>query len=214
MLSACFGISKTAKNTFSSDDSGPAKKPLPGTNIDSPNRLEYQAFKWHHDFLAGPGLPSLFRRYESSFAERLASFSSDVSTDRVNNENLLDVLKDLLMGPAILDAILGPALLKHNPHFLKSFCVIHDNTWKLTSGLPRWLAVKPLTAKKLVLTDIKSWHAWAIKLSDPHAHHPVSDQEDAFWGSKSIRERQLLVGTVDGFTQDDMASQDLALLWG
>lgn len=213
MLYTCFDLSISGRKAYISDNSGPGKIPIPGTNVDQQNRLEHRAFKWHHSYLAGPGSTGLTKRFEQSFEGRILSFAFAVESGHLNSEDLMDTVKDVLMGPAIIDAILAPALFKRQPEFLKSFWIIHANTWKLVAGLPRWLAPKPRTAVRRCLEAIKAWHAWARSHSDAHVRCTDSNQDDAFWGSKFIRERQLYVGTVDGFTQDDIATHDLALVW-
>lgn len=212
VLHSCFGLSKSAKRTYLNDNSGPKKVPAPGRSVKPQNRLEFKAIKWHHDFLTGPGYPSLAARFERSFEQRLVPFVSDVRTGQMDHDDLMQLMKEDLMGPGIIDAMLGPALLQRQPSFLQHFWIVHDSTWKLVSGVPRWLASKPRVAVDRCLEAIKSWHAWARCHSDP-AQALATEQDDAFWGSKYIRERQLISGTVDGFTDGDIASLDLALIW-
>jgi hypothetical protein len=115
----------------------------------------------------------------------------------------------VLMGPAIIDAILSPALLQRHPEFLQNFWVVHENTWKLLSGLPSFLVPKPRAAANVCLNAIKSWHAWARSQSDPAEDHPSTKQSDAFWGSKHVRERQNWVGDVSGFTRFGVGVSEL-----
>lgn len=213
LLTSCFGASRGTLRAYKRDVSGHFQTPLAGTNVDEKNRLDHLTFVWHHQFLAGPGFRPLCKRYEKHLARYLLSFQSGMIDGWVSGDDFMHLFKDSLVGPAIIDSILAPVLLEQHPEFLEGFWTMHDNFWSLASGLPKWIVPRSRAALHQCLAALKAWHLWATMQSDPSAASINLSQDDDFWGSRSVRERQVLLAAVDGPTQDDVASFDLAFLW-
>ncbi|CAH0054607.1 unnamed protein product [Clonostachys solani] len=204
-----FGLPKTAAETYSKDDSGEHRRPIPGSKVPDHNRVAFLTSTSRHRFFLGRGYYSLLRRLHFSTIKRLSSLDVGCTWSAV--PDLFDIFR-IHLTAASIDSFTGPTLMERNPSFANDISAIKENLLPLMLGLPRFLMLGAYQARDRALEAVLDWHAWARQNSKPESVD--ADENEHFWGCDSFREKQTTLLEMDGF--DDpraLASEDLFFLW-
>jgi hypothetical protein len=210
VIRSLFEMSDKAIDMYTRDNSGILPKPEPDSTVAPHNRIDYLTHLGFHKLLAGEGLAGLYKRWSANFILRLASMGlSNAWTDTAD-------IMDFWMPPltaALNEAIAGPILERRNQNFTREFLDYLPYVNGLMRGLPNLLLPKAYALRASLLHDVKEWQAIARAKFNEHDVDEDGDS-DPWWGSKCIRERQRILGNVDNWDHDSVASSDLGLLWG
>ncbi|KAI0435793.1 cytochrome P450 [Xylaria telfairii] len=203
-----FSLPATAVEIYRRDDSGEDPEPLPGTNVQPQNRVEYLFRQSQRRFLTGPGQQSFFRRFDINATKRISCLN--ISDEWTHVSDLMTIFKfDLTV--AVMDAMAGPGLMQRHPSFAEDLWAVNDGMVRLLFKLPRFLNRKTHQARLRALAAVHDWQTWAGKNFTPDSID--EDGNDPFWGCKFFRERQEIFAKVDGFGEDAIASEELSFLW-
>ncbi|KAI9876911.1 MAG: hypothetical protein M1830_005312 [Pleopsidium flavum] len=209
VLKTLFGMAPKARNMYTLDTSGILAKPKSDSHVAPHNRIDHLTHTSFHKHLLGDGLSKFYQRFSAALMRRFPS---------LNIQNEWTEFPDIMgfwMPPltaSMNEALAGPILECVNPNFtqdlLRYFPYIHN----LMKGLPRWCIPEAYRLREKLIGDVKQWHAIArARFRETDIDEDGGDQ---WWGSSFIRERQKILGKVDNWDYDSIASSDFGVLWG
>ncbi|KAF2805344.1 cytochrome P450 [Mytilinidion resinicola] len=208
-LSYIFGMKETALATYRADDSGPFRKPYPGSNVRSQDRVDHITHSGLLKALTGSGLAPTAQQFMESFLERLDNLPADENwTDM---PDLLKFFQDVV-GTASMQAVAGPTLLKLNPTFVDDFWSYDKYVPWFARGVPSFIMLGAVKNRGNLINQIKSWYAYARQHFDESSISKDGDG-DPFWGSELMRGRQKTLLLARNQDDDSLASADLGLIW-
>ncbi|KAI1777004.1 cytochrome P450 [Hypoxylon cercidicola] len=193
------------------DNSGPFKKPHPGSNVLQQDRIDHLH---HHEFrnaFLGPGLGPTTARFRRSIKVRMGR-SIASACEWVELDDLF-VFASRVVSAAVIEAIFGSYLLRLHPDFVTNLWAYDNGTPWLLRMVPRWLNPQPYRAQKRVLEQIQEWYIHARQ--DSGEYDILGDEHgDPFWGSAIVKRLQNAL--VDSGKQSDeaMSAHDLGWIWG
>ncbi|KAL8860686.1 MAG: hypothetical protein Q9178_003039 [Gyalolechia marmorata] len=210
VLRTLFGMSRTAVDMYTSDESGIHVKARPHTSVKTHNRIDHLTHANFHKHLLGEGLGRIYQDFADSLLRRLPSL--DIGTQWTYHGDLLDYWLPP-MTSAMNEALAGPILECVNPTFADDLLEYYPYLHSLLKGVPRWIIPKAYKLQKSLLRDVATWHAIA------RARFQESDIDkttgrDPWWGSAFMRERQKILGRVDGWDAHSIAASDFGIFWG
>ncbi|MCJ1245233.1 hypothetical protein MMC30_002436 [Trapelia coarctata] len=203
-----FGMCQKAVNMYSLDTSGILPKPT--SDVAEHNRIDYHTHADFQKLLNGDRLANLYRRWSTSFTNRLQSMG--VEKDWAEFPDIVDFWMPS-MTTSLNEAMAGPILECINPNFTRDFLKFFPYVHGLMKGLPKMFLPEAFQLRDSLNRDVKQWHSLArtlFKESDIDA----DGDADPYWGSGSIRERQKMLLSVDNWDHDAVAASDFGLLWG
>ncbi|KAL9017074.1 MAG: hypothetical protein Q9185_005585 [Variospora sp. 1 TL-2023] len=208
-LKHCFGMSRKAAQTYFADTSGSRPRPIWGSNVQPRNRVMYRTHENLLQGLLGSGLAPATDRFERYWTDHLCSM--DISSHWVEYPDLPEFFEANL-GKIVVQAIFGPALLSQSPGFVRDMWAFDQVVMSLAKRLP-WICIpQAYIVRRRLFQYVKRWHTFA-KASSPRAEDVQEDDVNAFWGSKTIRERYEMLLDVESQDQDSVASTDLGFIW-
>jgi hypothetical protein len=205
-----FGMSEKSGKRYLADDSGPAIKPYPTSQVAPHNRVVSINHQLFNNFLVGSGFAPLCTRFE----KELVSFRSGIlSTHEWTRKPDLMQLFTSDLTKASLRAICGPTFLDLDPDFPRRF-------WEYSNGLPffmrripKWLAPRSHGTRRSLVQSVKRWHQVAKQEFTPESIDADGDG-DPFWGCAFFRSRHERLSKVDDYDEDALACEDFAAIWG
>lgn len=210
VLKTLFGMAPKAYNMYTLDNSGVLPNPKPQSHVAPHNRIDYLTHASFHKHLLGEGLPIIYRSFAAALMRRLPSL--DIQDEWRQFPDMLDFWMPP-MTSAMNEAIAGPILECVNPNFTQDLLRYYPYLHTLMKGFPRWCFPKPYWLQEGLIRDVKRWHAIA-RACFQESHVDKETGCDPWWGSAFIRERQSILGKVDNWDYDSMASSDFGVLWG
>lgn len=199
-----------AYSMYTLDDSGVLPKPRPGSHIAPKNRIDHLTHASFHKHLLGKGLPILYRNFAAALMCRLPSLA--IQDEWRQFPDMMDFWLPP-MTSAMNEAIAGPILECVNPSFTQDLLRYYPYLHSLMKGFPRWCFPEPYRLQEGLIRDVKRWHAIA-RACFRENHVDKETGRDPWWGSAFIRERQSILGNVDNWDYDSIASSDFGVLWG
>ena len=203
-------MSLKAVDMYTKDNSGILPKAESYSEVAPHNRIDYLTHAGFHKFLIGDRLANLYKRWSTGFIRRLASLQiGDSWTD------VADIM-DFWMPPltaSLNEAMAGPLLERVNPNFTRDFIDYLPYVHDLMKGLPRLLVPRGYALRDSLISDVKKWHTIA-RSGFSESSVEADGDFDPWWGSEAMRERQRILGAVDNWDHDSIASSDFGLLWG
>ncbi|KAI0000712.1 hypothetical protein F4779DRAFT_622473 [Xylariaceae sp. FL0662B] len=212
-LKYLFGLSEQALTIYRADRSGPHCRPYPGSNVNPENRIDYRT---HHEFLRalmGPGLSPTLQRYMSAFTAHIDRLHLP---DNIGNSWIsmsdFQIFFHKTMGASLIEALLGPSLLRLNPTFVEDLIEFDRSVPWLARGVPSLVMPKLYRVRGRLCEQLKKWHVYARKQFNESS---ISDDGDGdpFWGSRLIRNRHAILSAA-GHHDNDLAATDLGLAFG
>lgn len=194
---------------YNKDNSGIELKPIEGSNVANHNRLDYHTHANFVKMLSGDGLNVLFKRWHASFSRRLTGVK--LGHEWTAGGDITDFFMTPLTA-ALNEAMAGRVLENVNPHFTKEFIEFLPFVHGLMKGLPKWCLPRAFVLRDTLQRDFKNWHAIARGNFQPSDIE--EDESDRWWGVGAMRERQAILGQIDDWDHDSIASSDFGLLWG
>lgn len=110
-------------------------------------------------------------------------------------------------------ALCGPYLFELNPSIVEDFWEFDRNMPNLFKNIPRWMIPNAYRVRDKVLAEIKKWHLYSRERCDVKDEEIREVEWEPYFGSKYTRERQRLLGAIDGHDDDALVANDLAMLW-
>lgn len=211
-LKYLFGLSEQALAIYRGDRSGPHTKPYPGSNVKQANRVDYRTHREFLRALTGPGLAPTLQRYMATFTARIDRLHSSDTEISWRSMDDFQSFFHKTMGAALIEALLGPSLLRLNPTFVEDLIEFDNNVPWLARGIPSFIMPKPYSIRNRLREQLKTWHMYARQ---HFSESSISDEGDGdpFWGSELVRNRHAILNEV-GHSDDDLAATDLGLAFG
>jgi len=209
VLKTLFGMATKARNMYTLDTSGIMAKPEPDSHVASHNRIDYLTHASFHRHLLGDDLSKFYQRFWAALMGRLPSLTIEDEWTEFPD------IMEFWMAPltaSMNEALVGPILDCVNPNFTRDLLRYFPYVQDLMKGLPRWWIPEAYRLREKLVGDVKQWHAIArgrFRETDID-----EDGGGPWWGSPFMRERQKILGRVDDWDYDSIASSDLGLLWG
>ncbi|KAK7943320.1 cytochrome P450 [Apiospora aurea] len=203
------GTPNYAMGVYRADDSGPFPHPHAKSNVLPHNRIDHIT---HHSVfrgLTGPGLQPSGLRFAQNLHRRLDEL--DIPEDWVHKPDFTTFFREVV-GAAALEAILGPAMLRLNPTFVKDIFKFDHMFPTFGPGLPRFMMPESYSFRDGLVQQFKNWYKHARKNYD--ASQTFADGDgDPWWGSTMMRLRQDSIKGADNQDDESLARVDLGLAW-
>ncbi|KAK9775308.1 putative Cytochrome P450 [Seiridium cardinale] len=205
-----FGVPERALKVYRADNSGPFRKPYPGSNVPHDKRIDHISHTEFLRALTGPGLAPTFQRFHNALVARVETLGL------ANNWTYMDDFRKLFLsieGSALIEAIYGPALLRLNPCFVDDLREFDALVPWLARGIPSFINPRPYRIRKKLQDQLKKWYAYARQEFTDSSIYADGDG-DPFWGSKFIRNRNKMFAKVGEHDDDTCAALDVGLCFG
>ncbi|CZT52281.1 uncharacterized protein RSE6_13579 [Rhynchosporium secalis] len=176
------------------------------------DNMEHQILRALNTGLSGTHLEGLAARFQDSLGEKIekAFSDGDFATKWKEFPDLSKFVESLVFEAAV-QAMFGIHMLALNPTFTEDFLKFNSNIGTLFMGLPRFMNPSACKTREKMVENIKRW------LDFTSENCPIESLEDIDWepfyGSKFIRERQVLLtrrGIVD---ETARAAENFAFMW-
>lgn len=201
------------------DNSGQGLKPHPRSNVAPDARPFHTTHKDLLEYLTGPGLPSITRRYIEGYERDVQCYgdgklckTSLRSAEWIQLPDLFHFTQHTV-GRAMISAHFGPTLLSRHPGYM-------DDLWTFDSGIPwlarcvpRFLLPGPYRARDRMINSLMDWYAYARDHFDESAIDE-DDDGDPVSGSGFSRRRQKTLRELREHDDRTIASLDVGHSWG
>ena len=209
VLRTLFGMSAEAVNMYTKDDSGISHIPKPDSHVPFHNRIDHLTHVNFRKHLLGDGLPQFFQAFSSCLSARFLSLNISYEWKQYP-----DIMQFWLypLTYSLNEALAGPILHCVSPNFTDNLLRYYPYVHPIMMSLPKWCIPESYRLRDSLIQDVRRWHAVArarFQESDIAA-----DGTDPWWGSAFMRERQKIIGNVDNWDCNDMASSDFGIFWG
>lgn len=211
-VSSTFGVPDDFQKFFTADNTGLSRTPLPGTMVAPENRVDYLMHSYIVEFMSGPSLKPLAKRFAENMGKQLMRYHSK-DTD---HENLYDFIKMNMFHVSAV-GIFGTELFEIDPEFSEHFWDFEKGVPELAKGFPRFFYPKKYRARDICLKTMRAWHKRLdeYRAADPDRAANLSLQEyDDILGCRIVKKRHAAFAKMEVMSDDARASEDLALLWG
>ncbi|KAI1439197.1 cytochrome P450 [Xylaria sp. CBS 124048] len=205
-----FGVPEKTLKVYRSDNSGPYRKPYQGSSVPENKRVDYLG---HHEFLralSGPGLAPTFQRFKRRLETMLSE--TDVSEAWTGHDDFKAFFQDSV-GPALIESVYGPALLRLSPTFVADLYAFDDNVPWLARGIPSFLMPRPYRLRERLAGHMRRWHEYARQNFNESSIYEDGDG-DPFWGSAFIRNRHTMFANIGDHDENAVAALDIGLAFG
>lgn len=209
-LTRVFGMAQKSVEMYTKDDSGIELKNYPSSSVSSSNRIDLHTHANFLKLLNNSGLNELTKRWMKSFLSRLKKLS--ITSEWHEQADIMDFWMPILTA-SLNEAMTGSVLERINPNFSDDFVEFLPYVHGLMKRLPRWCIPRAFVLRESLQRDVKEWHAQARVLLRSSDNSQLSGS-DPWFGLAAMRERQEILGAVDNWDHDAIASSDFALLWG
>ncbi|GAP87288.1 putative NACHT and Ankyrin domain protein [Rosellinia necatrix] len=202
-----FGMPEKSLEVYRADESGPHKKPFPGT--DSHFRIDYVL---HQSFIrgwSGPGLVHTTRRFRGALQARADGL--DISS--TSWVQVPDIFQFLLnpVSASITESVFGPTLLSINPDFLDDLWAYDAKLPWMARGLPSFLMPAPYRIRDRLRAQIKRWQSHA---RDSFRESDIEgDGGDPFWGSELVRQLWEVLRGAGTHDDDALSAHHLGMIF-
>ena len=210
VLRQVFGMHDKAINAYSQDNSGIRADPHGDSNVAPHNRVDHLTHVNFHESFNGGRLVNLYTRWSRAFERRYQALG--IEDQWMHHPDIMDFWMPPLTA-ALNEAIAGPVLEHVNPNFTEHFLKFLPYVHPLMKGLPRWCLPEAYSLRDSLNRDVKQWHAIARAKFQASEINEDGDA-DPWWGSTCVRQRQGILGALDNWDYDSIASSDFGLLWG
>lgn len=203
-----FGTSKTALQLYNADDSGIGPEPHPNSTVDAAHRIHYFNHKTVKEFMSGPGLRNLTNKFQTMLKSQISE--SGIDENWTELPDLFIFIRDMISTTAIT-AMFGPSLLELNPSVVQDLWEFNTSLPYFLKGYPSWLAPNAWIGRRKCLESLKKWHNFAKNsFNDSFIE---TDGHDRYFGMPMMRARQQYFSKLPMFSDDDIASENLGLMW-
>jgi hypothetical protein len=207
-LSHFFGMPQKALRIYLDDNSGPHRRPFPGT--DANFRIDYIL---HHNFVrawSGPGLIHTTQRFRRALQARIDVVSGVPSDSWLQAPDFFQFFLQTVSA-SITEAVFGSSLLRINPHFLNDLWAYDSALPWMARGVPSLIMPGPYQIRDRLCAQIKRWQA--------HARHHFRecdievDGADPFWGSEIVRYLQELFTKANTHDEEALSAHHLGMIF-
>lgn len=198
---------------YRADDSGPCRKPYPGTDVPADRRIDHLSHQEFLRALSGPGLATTFQRFRRALETRVDRLGrSRVEGADASCADFREPFRDVIGAPMV-EAIYGPEILRLNPGFVDDVYEFDAVVPWLARGLPSFMVPWAHRARRRLADQLRRWHAHAGRNFTESSIYEDGDG-DPFWGSQFIRNRHAMFSRVGGHDEDARVALDLGLCFG
>lgn len=191
-------MSSKAAALYSKDDSGSRHEPIPGSNVQTKDRISLLTHEILVSGLLKEGLEPATAAFRSNLCESLASVAADGGGDWVEMPDLCTFF-EYHLGSALINALFGKELLDSDPAFLANLWQYDQEVISLAKRIPRFVCERGYRLRDYLLASIENWHCGQYANTD--------------WSTKMMRDRYCMLSKAAGQDGEALASTDLALVW-
>lgn len=203
-----FGASKAALQFYDADDSGIGPQPHPNSSVEEAHRIHYITHKAAKGFMTGPGLRILTNRFQALLKSQISK--SGIDENWTELPDFFSFFRDMISNAAIT-AMCGPSLLELNPNLIQDLWEFDRYLPYLFKGYPSWLAPNAWKSRKRCLESLKTWQTFAKNNFNDSCIE--ADGHDRYFGAPLMRARQQYFSQMPMLNDDDVASQNIGLIW-
>lgn len=195
---------------YRADNSGPCRKPYPGTTVSADKRIDHLSHQEFLRALSGPGLTTTFQRFQRAL---------EIGLDKLGHSNEMGEVSDFrkpfqdIIGAPLVEAIYGPEILRLNPNFIDDLYEFDAIIPWLARGVPSFLMPRAHRARRRLAEQLRKWHTHARQNFTESTIYKDGDG-DPFWGSQFNRNRHAIFSQVGGHDEDARVALDLGLCFG
>lgn len=160
--------------------------------------------------LAGQDLEAVTTHFQEHYTEHLMQSAAELGNDWVQCEDICSLVEDHVFESAA-HALFGPFMLSLNPNLARDFWAFNKYFRPLVVGVPRWLSPAAYKARDTMVESIKRWQRHASLHYTPEELGGVD--WEPLWGSKVVRERQVLLTRRRIVDETARAAENLAIMW-
>ena len=199
---------------YDEDNSGFLSKPLPGTNVEPHNRVNYIHHHSLTKWLTGPGLKELAERFSKNLIELLQT-KKELTTEWTELPDLLKFMQHELFY-ATTRAFLGDELFTLNPRLAEDVWEFDKGVPYLAKGIPRWVKPSAYKARDKALQGFVSWHKWVRNYVEREGMPEDPQTIRKVFGNDFMKTRFEAFSKMDHMSSvvEGPASEDLMLIWG
>lgn len=189
---------------------GNSSKPKENSQVAPRNRIDYLTHVSFHKHLLGEGLLKTYQSFATALDRPLPLLN--IQDEWTEYPDIMEFWMDPLTA-SMNEALAGTILECLNLNFTKDLLKYFPYTQGMMKGLPRWCIPEAYRLRESLVRDIKQWHAIA-RTRFRQSDIDEDGGADPWWGSAFMRERQGVLGKVDDWDYDAIASSDFGVLWG
>ncbi|KAI1323858.1 cytochrome P450 [Xylariaceae sp. FL0255] len=205
-----FGVPEKTASLYRTDNSGPFRKPWPGTSIPDEKRLHFFSHQEFTRALSGTGMAPTFLRFRKRLETQMTE--APITGAWTQHTDFQKFLRSVFAS-SLVESIYGPTLLSLNPDFIDDLCEFDHKIPFLARGIPSFLVRSPHRLRAKLKAQIKRWHGYArehFNQSDIYA----DGDGDPFWGSAFMRNRHAMFAEVGNHDGEAVAALDIGLCFG
>ncbi|CAG8971962.1 hypothetical protein HYALB_00003298 [Hymenoscyphus albidus] len=210
LLQNTFGAPKSIRMILERDNTGLSQTPIDGSNpLAEKDRYWYNMHRVLHTNLQGTSLEELSSRFIKNLEGELEKLCDGLEGNWFDFPDFSELVRRVCFKASVV-ALCGPHIFDLLPNFADLFWDFDANIIDLSNGKPRWLIPNGYRARDRYLAAVKKWNLFAKE----NARDCGDAEWDEFYGSKVMRERAQVLGKIEGFSADMLASQTSAMIWG
>ena len=209
VLKHCFAMDDDAVRTYVTDTSGSQKKQIEGSQVSPGDRISYLTYENLHRVFLGSGFEPICDRFKTSLQESWSSAPIGQSWQELPD---FGALFEEHVGSAVIKSIFGSEIMAQNPQFVVDLWKYDQDIMSLAQRVPSFWIPAAYRLRDKLLFGVKRWH----QSSSRHFSRGDSNsdpQNEAIWGSRTIRERHKMLLGVKNQNVSSVASTDLGLIW-
>lgn len=195
---------------YRADNSGPCRKPYPGTDVPADRRIDHLSHKEFLRALSGPGLKTTFRRFQRALETRVDRLGH--SNEWANVPDFRTTFQEIIGAP-LVEAVYGSEILRLNSSFVHDLYEFDAIVPWLARGFPSFIIPWAHQARRRVADQLRDWMRHARQNFTDASIYGDGDG-DPFWGSQFIRNRHAIFSRVGGHDEDARVALDLGLCFG
>lgn len=138
VLNHFFGMRPATLKVYRADDSGPFRKPHPGSTVLEKDRVGYITHSVLLTGLTGVGLGPFTARTVRGMLKRVEGLEKELVAGWVEKPDLFTLMVEVI-GRSVMEALAGPAFLELNPSFVDEFWEFDKTIPWFGHGIPAFL---------------------------------------------------------------------------
>ncbi|KAI0547068.1 cytochrome P450 [Xylaria curta] len=202
-----FGMPHKALSVYLADDSGPHRRPLPGTNVNF--RIDYELHQSFARAWSGPGLINTTQRFRRAFQSRIDGLSVIPATSWLHVSDFLQFFQKITSA-SMTEAIFGSALLQLNPGFIDDLWVYDSGLPWMARGIPSFLMPGPYRVRDRLRAQIKIWQAYT---RDSRRRYDGSTDDENSSASDVVRCLEELFTNAQTHDEEALSAHNLAMIF-
>ncbi|PYH94734.1 cytochrome P450 [Aspergillus ellipticus CBS 707.79] len=179
---------------------------------EGPSDIEHAIHRAVQTGLTGPALDTLSSRFQIYLRERIQEdLSSDIGSNWIEHPDFNGWVEKRVFEAAVR-SLFGDYILTVNPTLADDFWHFNLYIGALFMGAPKWWNPAAYRAREKMVSNLKRWQDFCRECCDVNTIGEDLEWEP-FYGSKFIRERQILLTRRGIMDETARAAENFAFMW-